>query len=82
MVSMPVMSGWVIADAHCAVTMDICHPAQSADVGHAPLFAPAPQVFLIRDASREAVLAIDDGYRVSSSRLGEAPDSPPPKTRA
>jgi hypothetical protein len=81
-VSMPMMSGWVVADSHCAITMDICHSAQSIYVSHAPLFAPAPQVFSLSDASRAAVLAIDDAYRACAGRLGEAPDLPPPKTLA
>ena len=79
-VSMPMMSGWVVADSHCAITMDICHPAQSIEVSHAPLFAPAPQLFSMTDNSRDAVLAIDDAYRATAGRLGDAPDLPPPKT--
>ena len=79
-VSMPMMSGWVIPDSHCAFTMDICHPAQSIEVSHAPLFAPAPQPFSMTDNSRDAVLAIDDAYRATAGRLGDAPDLPPPKT--
>jgi hypothetical protein len=76
------MSGWVIADSHCTITMDICHPAQSIQVSHAPLFAPAPPVFSLSDASRDAVLAIDDAYRARTGRLGEAPNLPPPRTLA
>jgi hypothetical protein len=59
--------------------MDICHPAQSIDLSHAPLFAPAPQLFSLSDVAREAVLAIDDAYRARAGRLGETPDLPPPK---
>ena len=81
-VSMPMRCGWVVADPHCAITMDICHPAQSVDVSHAALFAPAPQIFSLRDGARDAVLAIDDAYRAMAGRLGEAPDLPPPKTLA
>jgi hypothetical protein len=79
-VSMPVISGWVVADSHCAITMDICHPVQASDVSHAPLFAPAPQVVSMSEVSREAIIAIDDGYRVIAGRFGDAPDPPPPKT--
>jgi hypothetical protein len=78
-VSMP-MCGWVVADSHCAIAMDICHPAQSIDIGHASLFAPAPQLLSITEASRDTVLAIDDAYCATADRLGEAPDLPPPKT--
>jgi hypothetical protein len=81
-VSIPMMSGWVVADSHCAITMDICHPAQSLDISHAPLFASAPPLFLMTDASCAAILAIDDVYRAMAGRLGEAPDLPPPKTLA
>jgi hypothetical protein len=79
-VSMPTVCGWVVGDAHCAISMDICHPAQSIDVSHAPLFAPVPHLYLVSEASRDAVLAIDDAYRAMAGRLGEAPDPPPPKT--
>jgi hypothetical protein len=81
-VSTPMLCGWVVADSHCAITMDICHPAQSIDVGHAILFAPTPQLFSLHDVSRDAVLAIDDAYHAMVGRLGEAPDLPPPKTLA
>ena len=81
MVGMPLVSGWVIADSHCAITMDICHPAQSADVGNAPLLAPVPQLFSRADIPR-TVLAIGDMYRAIAGRLGEAPDLPPPETLA
>jgi hypothetical protein len=80
-VSTPMMvGGWVLADAHCAITMDICHPAQSIDVSHAPLLAPAPHLFPMSEASRDGVLAVADAYRARAGRLGEAPDLPPPKT--
>jgi hypothetical protein len=80
MVTVPMVSGWVVADTHCTITMDICHPAQSIDVSHASLFAPAPQLFTITEASRAIVVALDDAYRAMAGRLGEAPDLPPPKT--
>jgi hypothetical protein len=79
-VSMPMVCGWVVGDAHCAISMDICHPAQSIDVSHAPLFAPMPHLHFVSEASRDAVLAIDDAYLAMAGRLGEAPDPPPPKS--
>jgi len=82
MVGMPMMSGWVIADSHCAITMDICHPAQTADVGHLPILAPTPQVLSMADLPRDEFLAIDDGYRAGAGRLCDAPDLPPPKVIA
>jgi len=82
MVSAPMICGWVVADSHCTITMDICHAAQSVDVSQAPLMAPAPRLFSMRDGSRDAVLAIDDCYQAMAGRLGEAPDPPPPKTHA
>jgi len=81
-VSMPILSGWIITDEHCSITMDICHSAQSADVGHAPLFAFAPRLLSLSEAPRNAVLAIDDDYRAMIGRLLEAPDLPPPKSFA
>jgi hypothetical protein len=78
-VSTPMVCGWMIVDSHCAITMDICHPAQSLDVSSAPLFAPAPRLFSMNAVSCEAIRAIDDGYRTMAGRLGEAPDSPPPE---
>lgn len=82
MVGMPIMSGWVLADARCAITMDICHPAQSIDVTHTPLLAAGPKPFSMNKASRDAVRSIDYGYRAMSGRLAEAPDLPPPKALA
>jgi hypothetical protein len=81
-VSMPIMCGWVVTDARAAITMDICHPAQSIDVSHAALFAPAPPLLSIDDGSRDAVLAIGDSSDPVAGRLGEAPELPPPETRA
>jgi len=81
-VSFPLMCGWVVADSHRAITMDICHAAQAVDVSSAPLFAPAPRLFAMNEASREAVFAIRDSYYTMAGRLGEAPDLPPPKTLA
>jgi hypothetical protein len=79
-VSIPMTGAWVVADSHCAITMDICHPAQSIDSAHGPLFAPAPQLFSMIFPSPDAVLAIDDAYLAMAGRIGEAPDLPPPKT--
>jgi hypothetical protein len=79
-VSMPMMTGWAIADSHSALTMDICHPAQWIDVSHAPPFAPAPHLFSMNDVAHDAVHAIDDAYLAMAGRLGEAPDPPPPET--
>ena len=81
-VSLPIPSGWVVTDSHCAITMDICHPAQSIDISHAPLFVPAPLLSSKIDASPEVVIAIDDAYTAIAGRLGEAPDPPPPKALA
>jgi hypothetical protein len=81
-VSLPIVSGWIITDRHCSLTMDICHPAQAADVGNAPLYAAAPQLFLFNDGPHDAVLAVNDDYRVMIGRLREAPEGPPPKSLA
>jgi hypothetical protein len=72
----------MIVDSHCAITLDICHPAQSIDVSSAPMFAPAPRLFSMGACSSEAILVIDDAYRTMAGRLGEAPDSPPPEMLA
>ena len=82
MVSMPMVCGSVAVDSHCAFTMDICHPAQSADLNSAALFAPAPRLFSMDDGWRDTVLAIDDPYASLAGRLGEAPALPPPRTLA
>jgi hypothetical protein len=81
-VTLPIVTGWVVTDSHCAFTMDICHPAQAVDISHAPLLAPAPQLFSKDLTAPDAVLAIYDGYRSMTSRLSEAPASPPPKALA
>ena len=78
-ISLPTVSGWVVADSRCAITMDICHAAQAADVSHAPLLATAPQLFSMSYPSGDALRAIGDGYRANTGRLSEAPDPPPPK---
>jgi hypothetical protein len=75
-VSMPMMCGWVIADSRCTLTMDICHPARSLDIGHAPLMAPAP---LVLATTSDAVVSSVDGYRAMVGRLGDGPVLPPPK---
>jgi hypothetical protein len=82
MVSMPMVCGSIAVDSQCAITTDICHPAQAADAGTAVLFAPAPRLFSMPGASRDAVLAIADSYDSLAGRLGEAPAPPPPETRA
>ncbi len=82
MVSMPMVCGSLVVDAHCAVTMDICHPAQSADVSNAALFAPAPRLFSMNDGWGDAGRAIADAYDSLAGRLGEAPALPPPETLA
>ena len=81
-VSTPIVCGLVVTDSHAAITTDICHPAQSIDVGSAPLFVPAPQLFSFNGVSRDATHAIHDFYDMMAGRLGEAPDLPPPKTLA
>ena len=82
MVGMPLVGGSMVVDSHCAITMDICHPTQSADLNSAALFAPAPRLFSMNNRWRDAVLAIDDPYESLAGRLGEAPALPPPKTLA
>ncbi len=81
-VSMPIVCGWVVADAHSAITMEICHPTQSLDVSAAPLLVPSPRLDSIKYAFDGAVLKIDDAYRGIAGRLGEASDPPPPETLA
>jgi len=81
-VSLPLIGGWIVTDSQCALTMDICHPAQTIEVGLVTLFAPAPQSFFLLDAPREGILACDDCYRAQGDRLGDAPDPPPPKNLA
>lgn len=82
MVTLPVVTGWVVTDAHCCFTMDFCHQAQVVDVSHAPLLAPGPQKFSRNSNAPDAMLATDDGYQSMTGRLGEAPASPPPKALA
>ncbi|HLI80166.1 MAG TPA: hypothetical protein VKV03_09295 [Candidatus Binataceae bacterium] len=81
-VTLPIVTGWVAADSHCAFTTDICHPAQAVDLSHAPLLAPAPYLIEEHLIAPDAILAIRDGYRSMTSRLSEAPASPPPKALA
>jgi len=79
-VSMPTLCGILMADTHCAITTDICHPLQSVDVGPASMFAPPPRVFRTADAIQHLWLAIDFANGWSKSRLAEGPDTPPPKS--
>jgi len=78
-VGLPTLTGWIIDEAHCCITMDVCHPVQAVNPVHGPLLAPAPAPFSKPSSARDAMLAINDGYRRLSGRLREAPDSPPPK---
>jgi hypothetical protein len=81
-VSMPMMCGWVVADSRCAITMDICHAAQSIEVSGAAWFVPAPQLFTLASPARDSLRVTDHFYQAIDGRLGEAPDPPPPKTLA
>ena len=81
-VTLPIVTGWVASESHCCFSMDLCHPAQAVDVTHAPPLAPCPQKFSRNAAAPDAMLAIHDGYRSMTSRLNEAPASPPPKALA
>ncbi len=81
-VSMPMVCGSIVMDSHSAITMDICHPVQSADAGGAASFAPLPRLLSMPNTSRDAVLAIADTYDSLAGRLGEAPALPPPETLA
>jgi hypothetical protein len=80
-VTMPMMCGLVITDAHCTITADICHPAQSVDAAPV-LLAPTPKLFSLPDILHDAALAHVGAYHSMVSRLGQAPDLPPPKARA
>jgi hypothetical protein len=78
-VSMPMLSGIVMADCHCAITMDICHPIQPIDATPASLFAPPPQISSIVDAPRNTHQTIAHFHVASADRPAEEPDPPPPK---
>lgn len=82
MVGMPIVGGSMVVDSHCAITMDICHSAQSADLNTAALFASAPRLFSMIDGWHDAVLAVDNPYESLAGGLGEAPALPPPKALA
>ena len=78
-VSMPALSGIVMADSHCTITTDICHPLQSVDVSPASMFAPPPQVFRTAEVFHHSRLAINFANGSSLSRLADGPDTPPPE---
>jgi hypothetical protein len=78
-VGMPALYGIVMADSHCAITTDICHPLQSVDVTPASMFAPPPQVFGAAEAPHHSRRAVNLARGSSVSRLAEGPDTPPPE---
>ena len=79
-VSLPLMGGWTVADARCALSMDICHPAQALDNAHAVLVVAAPIVIAARLSSPEQGWSIRCDYHVAVGRLCDAPEPPPPET--
>jgi hypothetical protein len=79
-VAMPTLYGILMADSHCTITTDICHPLQSVDLSPASLFAPPPQVFRAAEAVQPSRIAIKLANGSSLSRLAEGPDTPPPET--
>jgi hypothetical protein len=81
-VSLPILSGWVACDAQCAISLDICHPAQSVDASHAPLFGSPPQIFTLIGCSQAAIFATDAGNLAITDRHGDAPEPPPPEILA
>lgn len=78
-VSMPMLSGLVIADLHCVITTDICHPLQPIDASPASLFAPPSQMPRVAELPRDTRQTIKTFQIVKIDRLGETPDPPPPK---
>ena len=78
MAALPTMSGWAIVDAHCAITMDICHTVPSTDVSHAGLLGLAPQL-PAATYPRDSIRLNSDGCLSPISRDAERPDLPPPK---
>jgi hypothetical protein len=79
---LPMLSGLVVAqDSRPAFTLDICHPIGS--VTHTLSSSEAPLIPTLRIAERlqESGVAYDFVIRLSS-RIGEAPNPPPPERRA
>jgi hypothetical protein len=78
----PILYGVVAGDTRCAITLDICHPVQSVSSSAAPLLAPPPAPVPITSARfqlRERLAAFAPTH---ASRPADAPDPPPPKSRA
>ena len=79
-VSTPIVVGAIVKpQSHCCLTSDICHPVQVIDVSHAPLVASPPNISAMNEIPRDSALAASVLYRGMSDRLGDAPESPPPK---
>jgi len=79
-VSTPVVvSRLVKPDSHCCVSSDICHPIQPIDVSPAPLLASPPNISAMNEIPRDSALAVGSNYHAMTDRLGDAPESPPPK---
>ncbi len=79
---LPMLSGLVVAqDSRPAFTLDICHPigavTQTLSSGEAPLIPTLD----IAQTLPESGVAYDFVIRLSS-RMGEAPNPPPPERRA
>lgn len=79
---LPMLSGLVVApDSKPAFTLDICHPiggvTHTFSTSEAPLIPALP----IAQTLQESGMADESVIRLSS-RLGEAPNPPPPERRA
>jgi len=79
---LPMLSGLVVAqDSRPAFTLDICHPI--GGVTHTLSSSEAPLIPTLRIAQtlQESGVAWSFVIRLSS-RIGEAPNPPPPERRA
>jgi hypothetical protein len=80
--AVPVFYGVIPSDARCSLTLDICHPAQSASSSPAPIIAPPPQTAPSASALSPLDESLDAFESATASRPADAPDPPPPKRAA
>jgi hypothetical protein len=80
--AVPVFYGVIATDGRCALTLDICHPAQSVSSSPAPVIAPPPIAAPGAGARFPLSESLDAFEFAIASRPADAPDPPPPKRAA